>query len=52
VTEALDALGWETEDTGPVEAARAIEPLCVLGRLPGLSHGRWDHAYKLVRATS
>jgi predicted dinucleotide-binding enzyme len=50
VTGVLDALGWETEDMGPVEAARAIEPLCVLWSLPGLSHGRWDHAFKLVRA--
>jgi predicted dinucleotide-binding enzyme len=52
VTGILDALGWETEDMGPVEAARVIEPLCALRCLPGLLHGRWDHAFKLVRATS
>jgi predicted dinucleotide-binding enzyme len=52
VTGVLDTFGWETEDMGPVEAARAIEPLCALWCLPGLSHGRWDHAFKLVRATS
>jgi predicted dinucleotide-binding enzyme len=26
----LDQFGWETEDMGKVEAARAIEPLCML----------------------
>ncbi|GAB2504245.1 NADPH-dependent F420 reductase [Nocardiopsis aegyptia] len=52
VTGVLDDFGWETEDMGPVEAARAIEPLCVLWCLPGLLHGRWDHAFKLVRAAS
>ncbi len=30
VTDILDAFGWETEDMGAVEAARAIEPLCQL----------------------
>lgn len=45
----LDAFGWETEDLGGVEAARAIEPLCILWCIPGfLGHG-WDHAFKLLR---
>jgi len=26
----LEQFGWETEDMGKVEAARAIEPLCIL----------------------
>jgi 8-hydroxy-5-deazaflavin:NADPH oxidoreductase len=34
VAELLDQLGWETADMGKAEAARAIEPLCML--YPGL----------------
>jgi predicted dinucleotide-binding enzyme len=30
VTGILEQFGWETEDMGAVEAARAIEPLCML----------------------
>lgn len=49
VTALLDRFGWDTEDMGTVEAARAIEPLCVLWCLPGFLHNRWDHAFKLLR---
>jgi hypothetical protein len=45
----LDQFGWETEDLGAVEAARAIEPLCMLWCIPGLREGRWTHAFKLLR---
>jgi hypothetical protein len=45
----LDQFGWETADMGPVEAARAIEPLCMLWCLPGLREGSWTHAFKLLR---
>ena len=45
----LDQLGWETEDLGAVEAARAIEPLCMLWCIPGFRQNRWDHAFKLLR---
>ena len=31
VSEILNQFGWETADMGKVEAARAIEPLCMLG---------------------
>ena len=30
VGEILDQFGWEAADTGTAEAARAIEPLCML----------------------
>ena len=30
VTDILTSFGWETEDMGKVEEARAIEPLCIL----------------------
>jgi predicted dinucleotide-binding enzyme len=46
----LDQFGWETEDLGAVEAARAIEPLCILWCIPGLTGGGWNHAFKLLRA--
>ena len=45
----LDQFGWETADMGAVEAARAIEPLCMLWCIPGLSGGSWSHAFKLLR---
>jgi predicted dinucleotide-binding enzyme len=46
----LDQFGWDTEDLGAVEAARAIEPLCILWCIPGLIGGGWNHAFKLLRA--
>ncbi len=41
--------GWETEDMGKVEAARAIEPLCMLWCIPGFLKNDWMHAFKLLR---
>jgi hypothetical protein len=46
----LEAFGWETEDMGAVEAARAIEPLCRLWCIPGFLHNRWNHALRMLRA--
>ncbi|MBI3993848.1 MAG: NAD(P)-binding domain-containing protein [Candidatus Lambdaproteobacteria bacterium] len=48
-TEILTEFGWETEDMGAIEAARAIEPLCMLWCIPGLSQNRWSHAFKLLK---
>jgi hypothetical protein len=45
----LDAFGWDTEDMGGVEAARAIEPLCVLWCIPGFLRNDWMHAFKVLR---
>lgn len=45
----LDQFGWDTADMGAIEAARAIEPLCVLWCIPGLAGGSWTHAFKLLR---
>jgi predicted dinucleotide-binding enzyme len=45
----LDEFGWETADMGSAEAARAIEPLCMLWCLPGFLHNEWTHAFKLLR---
>jgi predicted dinucleotide-binding enzyme len=44
----LDQFGWETVDLGASEAARAIEPLCMLWCIPGLTSGQWTHAFKLL----
>lgn len=49
VTGILSNFGWETEDLGAVEAARAIEPLCILWCIPGFIHNRWQHAFKLLK---
>ena len=45
----LDRFGWDTEDLGGVQAARAIEPLCILWCIPGFLHNSWGHALKLLR---
>jgi predicted dinucleotide-binding enzyme len=45
----LDQFGWETADMGKVEAARAIEPLCMLWLIPGFLRNEWKHAFKLLR---
>ncbi len=49
VTKILDSFGWETEDMGKVEAARAIETLCILWCLPGFLNNQWSHAFKLLK---
>ena len=48
VTAVLDEFGWETADMGAVEAARAIEPLCMLWCIPGFLRQDWTHAFKLL----
>ncbi|HEY1985337.1 MAG TPA: NAD(P)-binding domain-containing protein [Terracidiphilus sp.] len=45
----LDEIGWETADMGGAEAARAIEPLCMLWCLPGFLRNEWTHAFKLLK---
>ncbi len=49
VQKILDQFGWEYEDMGSVEAARAIEPLAILWCIPGLRQNRWTHAFKLLK---
>ena len=45
----LGELGWESEDLGRAEAARAIEPLCILWCIPGFLRNDWTHALKMLR---
>lgn len=47
--ELLTEVGWEAADMGRAEAARAIEPLCMLWCIPGLSGGSWTHAFRLLQ---
>ena len=49
VTTLLDQFGWDAEDMGQVESARAIEPLCQLWCAPGFNRNLWTHAFKLVK---
>ena len=45
----LDEFGWDVADMGGVEAARAIEPLCILWCIPGFLSNEWTHAFALLR---
>lgn len=49
VTGILDDFGWETENMGKAESARAIEPLCILWCIPGFLGNGWNHAFKLLK---
>lgn len=48
VRQVNEQFGWETADMGKVEAARAIEPLCMLWCIPGFTRNDWTHAFKLL----
>lgn len=50
VARLCEQLGWDTEDMGLVESARAIEPLCQLWCVRGFYRNQWTHAFKLVKA--
>ena len=50
VSEILQKFGFEVEDVGKVESARAIEPLCILWCIPGFLKNEWTHAFKLLKA--
>jgi predicted dinucleotide-binding enzyme len=49
VSTILVQFGHDIEDLGAVEAARAIEPLCMLWCVPGMIGKGWSHAYKVLR---
>jgi len=49
VTGILTSFGWETEDMGLVQSARAIEPLAILWCIPGMLRNQWTHAFKLLK---
>jgi predicted dinucleotide-binding enzyme len=45
----IESLGWGVADMGKAEAARAIEPLCMLWCILGFNQNEWTHAFKLLR---
>src|SRR5215472_13624580 len=45
----LDQFGEERAEMGKAEAARAIEPLCMLWCIPGFLRNEWLHAFKLLQ---
>lgn len=49
VTHILDLFGFEVEDMGGAEAARAIEPLAMLWCIPGFRENSWTHAFRLLK---
>jgi hypothetical protein len=49
VSALLRQFGWESADMGMAQSARAIEPLCMLWCIPGLSQNKWAHAFKLLQ---
>jgi len=49
VKDILTSFGWDTEDMGKAEAARAIEPLCILWCIPGFLRNDWFHAFRVMR---
>lgn len=49
VKDILTSFGWDTEDMGKAEAARAIEPLCILWCIPGFLKNDWSHALRVMR---
>jgi predicted dinucleotide-binding enzyme len=48
VSEIIKQFGWEPFDCDGIIAARALEPLCMLWRLPGFLRGQWNHAFKVL----
>ena len=46
----LTQFGWDINDLGKAEAARAIEPLCMLWCIPGFLRNDWNHAFKMLQA--
>jgi hypothetical protein len=49
VTALLDQFGWDAEDVGGAEGARAIEPLCQLWCAPGFLRNDWARAFRVLR---
>ena len=45
-----DQFGWDVADMGKAEAARAIEPLCMLWLIPAFLRGSRTHAFKLLHS--
>jgi hypothetical protein len=44
-----EQFGHDVADMGAVEAARAVEPLCILWCIPGFRGGGWSHGFRLLK---
>lgn len=49
VAKILNQFGWDSEDMGGAQSARAIEPLCMLWCARGFLYNEWQHAFKLLK---
>ncbi len=49
VADIVHLFGLGVADMGGVEAARALEPLCILWCIPGILHNEWSHGFKLLK---
>ncbi|MGD9929713.1 MAG: NADPH-dependent F420 reductase [Mangrovibacterium sp.] len=49
VEKILEMFGWECEDMGGVQSARALESLAILWCIPGFIRHEWRHAFKLLK---
>jgi 8-hydroxy-5-deazaflavin:NADPH oxidoreductase len=50
VHDILEEFGWDIADMGKATSARTIEQLCVLWCIPGILTGKWNHAFRLIKA--
>jgi predicted dinucleotide-binding enzyme len=49
ISEILGKFGFEVENMGMAESARAIEPLAILWCIPGFLKNDWTHAFHIGR---
>jgi len=49
VSEILQEFGWGTVDVGDIEAARYLEPMCLVWVAYAIRTGTRNHAFKLLR---
>ena len=50
VKKIIEDFGWESLDTGGIEGARLLEPLCLLWVVYAFTQHSRDHAFKLLHA--
>jgi predicted dinucleotide-binding enzyme len=50
VHDLLEEIGWDVADMGKATSARTIEQLCILWCIPGMLYGKWNHAFRLIKA--
>lgn len=49
VAEILGKFGFDVQDMGKAESARAVEALCILWCIPGFLHNDWKSAFRFIR---